>query len=84
MNRTISFWMLLGITVACCWVAAAYFVPNSNPGRSTIAALTAPAAFFGRTTPLGVVPFVLLNGVLYGAVGLIIASMRRLAAHSSP
>jgi hypothetical protein len=83
MNRAIGLWILLGIIVACCWVAAAHFFPNTNLGRSTIATITAPAAYVGRTMPLGVLPFVLLNGALYGIVGLILASVRRVAAHGS-
>lgn len=83
MNRTIGLWILLGITVACCWVAAASFLPDANLGRSTIAAITAPAAYVGRTMPLSTVAFVLLNGFLYGVIGVLIVSLQRMAAHGA-
>ena len=73
MRRRIGFWVFFGIVVACCWVAIGLLAgPTYNPGRSTIAAISAPASLLGRKMPLGVLWFVLLNGGLYGALGLAI------------
>ena len=78
MNRRISLWLLIGITVACCWVLVGMFAgPSYNLGRSTIAAVTAPASLLGRRIPLGVLQFVLLNGVLYAITGFAIELLRR-------
>jgi hypothetical protein len=71
MTRRIGFWVLLGIMVAGCWVAIGLLAgPGYNPGRSAIAAITAPASLFGRKMPLAVSWFVMLNGALYGVLGL--------------
>ena len=71
MKRRISLWALIGIAVACCWVVVGFLAgPAYNPGRSTIAAMTAPASLLGRRAPLGITWFILLNGALYGTVGL--------------
>jgi len=83
MKRSIGFWMLLGIIVACCWIIVGYLVPNFNFGRSTLVTITAPAAFMGRTMPLGMIAFVLLNAMMYGAAGFIITSLHRLLTHRS-
>jgi hypothetical protein len=78
MSRRIGLWVLLGIMVACCWVTIGFLAgPTYNPGRSTIAAITAPASLLGRKMPLGMLAFVLLNGGLYGVLGLAIESLRR-------
>ena len=78
MNRRIGLWVLLGIVVACCWVAIGFLAgPAYNPGRSTIAAITAPASLLGRRMPLGMLSFVLLNGGVYGVLGLAIESLCR-------
>ena len=77
MNRRIGLWVLLGIVVACCWVAIGFLAgPAYNPGRSTIAAITAPASLLGRKMPLGMLSFVLLNGGLYGILGLASEALR--------
>jgi len=77
MIRRIGFWGLLGILVACCWVTIGLLTePAYNPGRSTITAITAPASLLGRKMPLGVLWFVLLNGGLYGVLGLGIELLR--------
>ncbi len=73
MGRRIGLWVLFGMTVACCWVAIGFLAgPAYNPGRSTIAAITAPASLLGRKMPLGMSWFVLLNGGLYGILGVLI------------
>jgi hypothetical protein len=73
MSRRFGLCVLLGITIGCCWVAIGVLAgPAYNPGRSTIAAITAPASLLGRKMPLGVLWFVLLNGGLYGVFGLAI------------
>jgi hypothetical protein len=70
-------WVLTGILVACCWVAIAFLSELTyNPGRSAIAAITAPASLFGRTEPLGMISFILINGALYGIAGFVIESLR--------
>ena len=75
--RRIGFWVLFGIVVASGWVAIASLAGSTyNPGRSMIAAITAPASLLGRKMPLGVLWFVILNGGLYGVLGLAIESLR--------
>ena len=82
MNRRIGLWMLVGLTVACCWaVVAALVGPPYNPGRSTVAAFTAPALLIGRRMPLGMLWSVLLNGVMYAVVGFVIELLRRPMHH---
>lgn len=77
MSRRIGLWVLLGILAACCWVAIGFLAPLTyNPGRSAIAAITAPASLLGRRMPLGMLSFVLLNGGLYGILGIAIESLR--------
>jgi hypothetical protein len=77
MKRRITLWMLFGILVACSWVTIALLAgPSYNPGQSTIAVITAPAALLGRKMPLSIWWFILLNGGLYGIVGLMIESLR--------
>ena len=77
MSRRIGLWVLVGVMVACCWVAIGFLAgPSYNPGGSTIAAITAPASLLGRKVPLGVLWFILLNGGLYGILGLAIESLR--------
>lgn len=77
MRRRVTLWVFLGILVACAWVAIALFAGLSyNAGRSTLAAITAPAALLGRKMPLGAPWFILLNGGLYGIIGLLIESVR--------
>jgi hypothetical protein len=77
MLRRIGFWVLIGIMAACCWVAIASLTgPSYNVGRSTIAGITAPASLLGRKMPLSILWFVLLNGGLYGFLGLTIESIR--------
>ena len=77
MSRRIGFWVLFGMTIACCWVAIGFLAgPGYNPGRSTIAAITAPASLLGRKMPLGMLWFVLLNGGLYGVLGLALELLR--------
>ena len=79
MARRISLWALIGIMVACCWIFIGLLVgPTYNLGKSTIAAITAPASLIGRRMPLGMVWFILLNGGLYGIVGLSIEPLRKL------
>ena len=79
MSRRISMWILFGFVVACCWVLIGAFVgPPYNPGRSAIAAITAPASLIGRRMPLGMLWFILLNGALYAVVGLALEPLRRL------
>jgi len=83
MNRTISLWLLLGLIVACCWVVAGFVVgPNYNFGRSTVVAITAPAALLGRRMPLSMAWFILLNGSLYAIVGVVIELARWLQHNS--
>lgn len=77
MNRSAGVWIILGISIATCWVAAAHLFPTANLGQSTLAVTTAPAALFGRTRPLGAVTFVLLNGFLYGLAGLAVHGLLR-------
>jgi hypothetical protein len=78
MNRRISLWVLVGLMVACCWVTVGFLAgPRYNLGRSTFVAITAPASLLGRRMPLDVLWFVLLNGGLYGIVGLAIELARR-------
>jgi hypothetical protein len=63
--------------VAGCWAGVAHFAdPTYNPGRSALATVTAPASLFGRKAPLGMISFVLINGGLYGIVGLAMESPR--------
>ncbi len=82
MNRTITLWMLIGLTVACCWIVVGMLLgPNHNLGHSTLVEITAPASFLGRKMPLGVVWFVLLNGGLYALVGLAIDLIRRISLY---
>lgn len=77
MRRRITLWMLFGILVACTWVVIGLLTrPSYNPGRSMIAAITAPAALIGRKMPLRVFPFILLNGGLYAVIGFVIESLR--------
>lgn len=79
MKRRIAFWVLIGITVACCWGVVGLLVGSAyNLGRSTIVAMTAPASVLGRRGPLGMVSFILLNGGMYGAVGITTELARRL------
>jgi len=78
MSRRIGLWVLVGIMVACCWVAVGFLAsPMYNLGQSTLVAITAPASLFGRKEPLGVIWFILLNGALYGMAGLAVESLRR-------
>lgn len=79
MTRTVTLWMLVGLTVACCWVLISLLIgPTSyNLGRSDLVAITAPATFVGRRMPLGMVSFVLLNGVFYAVLGFAIELVRR-------
>ena len=78
MSRRISVWVLIGIVVACCWVALGLILgPNYNLGRSMLVAITAPASLLGRRMPLGVLWFILLNGVLYAVLGLAIELLRK-------
>lgn len=82
MKRRLSMWALAGVAIACCWAAIGLFAgPAYNLGRSTVAAVTAPAAIFGRRAPLSVASFILLNGMIYVTVGLAAELARRL--HSS-
>ena len=77
MRNRIGLWVLVGIMTACCWVAIAFFAgPAYNPGRSLTAAITAPASLLGRKMPLSMMWFILLNGGLYGAVGLAFEALR--------
>jgi hypothetical protein len=77
MSRRIGFWVLLGIMVAGCWVAIGFLAgPAYNPGRSVIAAITAPASLLGRKMPLAMLWFVVLNGGLYGVLGCAIEMLR--------
>jgi len=78
MNRTIVIWMLIGVAVACFWVGLGMILgPSYNLGRSNFVAITAPASLIGRQMPIKMLSFVLLNGVVYAAVGLQAASLRR-------
>jgi len=75
----IGLWLLIGLVVACGWAVVAVLIgPTHNPGSWTIAAITAPASLLGRRMPLGVAPFILLNGALYATVGLVLEPLRRL------
>ena len=77
MRRRVGFWLLFGIGIACCWVAIAFLSgPDYNPGRSLIAAITAPASLLGRRMPLGMLAFVILNGFSYAILGLTVESLR--------
>lgn len=77
MRRRILLWMLFGILVAFFWATVALVAgPSYNPGRSTIAAVTAPAALLERKMPLSIGWFIVLNGGLYGIVGLMVESLR--------
>ena len=78
MIRRISLWMLVGIVIACCWAVIALLAgPNYNLGRSLAVAITAPASLLGRTEPLGVASFILLNAVPYAIVGCAIELIRQ-------
>ena len=83
MSRRISLWMLIGLAVACCWAAAAPFIPHAyNPGRFwTVVMITAPASVLGRSMPLGVLWFILLNGGIYAIVGFLIELLRWPLSH---
>lgn len=83
MNRTVSLWMLIGLAVACCWAVVGLLngPTGYNLGHSTLVAITAPASLLGRKMPLGVVSFILLNGVIYAVVGLAIELTRRPTLH---
>jgi len=79
MGRRIGIWILFGLVIACCWVLVGMLVgPPYNPGRSMVAAITAPASLIGRRMPLGILGFILLNGSLYAIAGLAFEPLRRL------
>ncbi len=79
MSRRIGLWMLVGVMVACCWIAIGLLLGTPfNLGRSNIVAITAPASLIGRRMPLGMFWFVLLNGGLYAMAGLAVEPLRRL------
>ncbi len=71
MTRRIGLWMLIGLAVACCWTAAAPYIPHAyNPGLFwTVVKITAPASLFGQHMPLEVLWFILLNGAIYAVAG---------------
>lgn len=78
MNRRIMMWGLLGLSVACIWALIGLLAgPDVNLGRSTLVAVTTPAALLGRKMPLGVGWFVLLNGCIYVLFGTAIEAGRR-------
>jgi len=79
MSRMVSLWMLVGLAVACCWAVVGLLIGPTgyNLGHSTLVAITAPASLLGRKMPLGMVWFVLLNGVLYALMGFAIELIRR-------
>ncbi len=82
MKRRICLWALIGFTVACCWAAFAFFtMPNPYFGRSAIVAITAPASLIGRSMPLSLYWFILLNGAIYALVGLLIEVLRPVNRH---
>ena len=82
MNRRITLWMLIGLSVACCWAVIGILTgPTYNLGHSTLVAITAPASFLGRKRPLGVAWFVLLNGGLCALLGLAVDLVRRVRLH---
>ena len=71
MNVRIGWWALAGFAVACFWVLFALAAgPEHNIGRWTVAAVTAPASFLGRTIPLAVFWSVIANAAIYAAIGL--------------
>ena len=77
MSRRIVLWVSIGLAIACCWVAIGYLMgPSYNPGRSMMAAITAPASLLGRRMPLGVLSFILLNAVCYGLAGVAVELLR--------
>jgi len=77
MKRRIILWVLAGIVVACSWTVVAVLAgPGQNLGRSIFVEITAPLSLLGRRMPLGVIWFILLNGGLYGVLGLAIESLR--------
>ena len=86
MNRKIAWWMLVGLAVACCWAAIGLLLEPSgyNLGRSTLVAITAPASVVGRKMPLGVVSFILLNGLIYAIVGFALELVRSLQFRKHP
>jgi hypothetical protein len=76
MKRRIILWVFAGIVVACSWAVVAVLTgPCHNLGRSIFVEITAPASLLGRWMPLGVIWFILLNGGLYGVLGLAIESL---------
>jgi hypothetical protein len=83
MNRRIALWLLVGLALACCWVAVAALTPHTfNPGfwlrqHWPVAAITAPAFLIARNAGLTVVWFILLNGAVYAIAGLIIELLRK-------
>jgi hypothetical protein len=82
MNRVVGLWMLVGLAVACCWAVVALLLgPHYNLGHSALVAITAPASLLGRKMPLGVAWFILLNGGMYGLIGIAIEIVRRSHVH---
>ncbi|HJX84076.1 MAG TPA: hypothetical protein VJ723_07025 [Candidatus Angelobacter sp.] len=78
MKRRIGLWALGGFVVACCWVLYGMAAgPNENLGRSTIAAITAPASLFGRSFPIAFYWPILLNAAIYALFGLAVELLRR-------
>ncbi len=77
MNRRVGLWALIRFSVACSWVVIGLFTwPNYNLARSTVVAITAPAAFVGRATPLAFYWFILLNAAIYALFGFATEALR--------
>lgn len=78
MSRNIGIWALVGFIVACGWALIGMALgPNYNLGHSTLVSITAPASYLGRSVPLTVYWFILLNAAIYAVVGLGTEFLRR-------
>lgn len=78
MKRKIGLWALSGFVVAVGWFIIGLITwPNYNLGRSTLVAITAPAALLGRAMPLAFYWFILLNAAIYALVGFVTELLRR-------
>jgi hypothetical protein len=70
MKRRIALWALAGFAVAFFWFIVGEFTwPDYNLGRSVLVAVTAPAAWLGRSMPLAYYWFLLLNAAIYALIG---------------
>jgi len=77
MKRRIALWALAGFAVAFFWFIVGEFTwPDYNLGRSVIVAVTAPAAWVGRSMPLAYYWFILLNAAVYLVAGVFAELLR--------